>query len=143
MSLNLGGTARYNYFNSAVPAGYDNGNGLALGVLAGLESSDAYFGLTGEYVIGATIPANKGLSGTDVFKYGGVLSLIPARGLRTSFWGAMHNSDYVEAGAQIITMPGTGAFCFDVKAWAVANLKEFAQNKNMLINAQIGLSYLF
>ena len=53
----------------------------------------------------------------------------------------MTNNKVLEGGVEFITMPGSGAFCFDAKASVITDLS--SENKNMFINAKFGLSYLF
>ena len=141
LSVNLSGFARYNFAGINKPVTlYDNGLGLAFGGALGFDAGSTFVDFTGEYVLGATIKDSLGNRTRDMVKYGAVVSLMPVRSMRTSAWFAMHNTRYIEAGGEIITMPGAGAFCFDAKAWVVAGIRE---DKNMYINAKIGLSYLF
>ncbi len=128
--------------NFAGFAGYNVERGLALGASASVDTGDGLVGITGEYYLGATMKRIDGNKQSDIIKYGVIISFLPVQSLRTSVWGAMHNDKYIEAGAELITMPGSGAFSFDAKAYLVKDIKDTG-NKNMSINAQIGLSYLF
>jgi len=144
LSLNLGGSARYySWANKTEISPYDTGDGLAFGLMAGLETSDAYLAFSGQYTLGNTIKDVKGNTSSNIFKYGLALSLLPSKNLRVSAWGALHNSSYAEAGLELISMPGTGALSCEAKAWLVKELSKDSGNKNMVINAQFGLSYLF
>ena len=149
LSLNIAGLMHYNYCSvyDFIPPDVDFGNGFGLGAALGLETSGAYFGLSADYSFGRTMNTrgslrlSEGEAAANNLKYGIVASLQPTRNLRASAWAAMHNSKKLEAGAEFITMPAASAFCFDAKAWVMTDLD--SKGKNLLINAQIGLSYLF
>lgn len=145
ISINLAGFTAYNYNgNKNAPTDYYNGSGLSLGASVALDVEDGYLGFTGEYVPGFTKKDSDGNKTSDIFRYGLAISFLPVTNLRTSMWAAMHNDKYVEAGAEVITMPTSSGFCLDVRAWLVKDLTlADTNNKNMFINAQIGLSYLF
>ena len=141
LSLNLSGFVRYNYSsdNSAY-CDYDNGQGFAVGGAIGLDSGKSLINFTGEYVLGVTMRDRDGLRSRDIGKYGAVVSFVPEKNFRTSIWAAMHSTQYLEAGGEIIVMPGTGALSLDAKAWIISDLNS---SNNLRVNAQIGLSYLF
>ena len=130
LHLNFAGLMHYNYNTLC--------NGLGFGAAVGLETSSLYFGMMADYTLGSM---GKKPSAGDVLKCGGVVSVLPTRNLRTSVWASLYNTDTLEAGAEFITMPAASAFCFDAKAWVMADLN--SKGKNLSINAQIGLSYLF
>ena len=148
-SLNFAGLIHYNYCTlyDFAPANTDLGNGLGLGAVVGMQSKMLYFGLNADYSFGKTMSVSnsKRLSSKDIpddiFKCGAVVSVLPLRNLRTSMWCALHNAKVLEAGAEFITMPAASAFCLDAKAWVLTDLD--SKGKNLMINAQIGLSYLF
>lgn len=147
--FNLAGLINYNYCTEYdyCYLGSNIGTGVGLGLAAGLESNKVYFGVTGEYSFDKTRSRNNKNHNIDAermgdtLKYGGVISVLPARNLKTSVWAAFYNNEVLEGGVEFITMPGSGAFCFDVKASILTDLS--LPDKNMLINGKIGLSYLF
>ena len=149
LSFNYAGLIHYNYFSAYdfAPANTDLGNGLGFGASLGVESSMFYLGLSAEYALGKTMVTKRsnrlaqGEKAADILKCGAILSVLPSANLRTSLWGALHNAQVVEAGLELITMPAASAFCFDTKAWILTDLD--SKGKNIMINAQIGLSYLF
>ena len=137
--IDFAGLINYNFcsIQGYAPLGTDMGKGLGLGFAAAFETKTAYFGVTGEYSFAKTTPS----SDVDVLKYGAVASIQPAKNLKTSAWASMTNNKVLEGGVEFITMPGSGAFCFDAKASVITDLS--SENKNMFINAKFGLSYLF
>ena len=137
--VDFAGLIDYNFcsIHGYAPLGTDIGKGLGLGVAAAFETKTAYFGVSGEYSFAKTSSA----SNMDVLKYGAVASIQPAKNLKASAWTAMTNNKVLEGGVEFITMPGSGAFCFDAKASVLTDLS--SENKNMFINAKFGLSYLF
>ena len=139
--LDFAGLIDYSF--SSVPdyalLGSNVGKGLGLGLAAGLETKLIYFGLSGEYSFGSTRVRSD--SAEDILKYGATFSVTPVKNLRTSAWAAMYNNKVIEAGLELISMPGSGAFCCDAKASVLTDLS--SENKNMFINARFGLSYLF
>ena len=139
MKFDLAGLIDYSYcsLNDYSLPGLEYGKGLGLGLAAGFETKSLYFGVTGEY----SFAKATGGAGEDVLKYGAVASVQPAKNLKTSAWAGMTNNKVLEGGVEFITMPGSGAFCFDAKASVLTDLS--SENKNMFINAKFGLSYLF
>ena len=135
LSFNFAGLVHYNYYsaNNYIPQNVDLGNGFGFGAAVGMETNMLYLGLSADYSLGR--------ASANVFKCGSVVSVLPSRNLRASLWAALHNASVVEAGAEFITMPAASAFCFDAKAWIMTDLD--SKGKNLVINAQIGLSYLF
>ena len=121
--------------------------GAGIGLAAGLETKMIYLGVTGEYSFGGTkIKSAKDntedfVQAEDVLKYGVVATVLPWRNLKTGAWVACYNNRVLEAGGQVIAMPGSGAFCCEVKASVLSDLS--AANKNISLNAMFGLSYLF
>jgi len=147
--FDFAGLINYNYcsvYDYCVP-GTEVGKGLDLGLALGYETKTFYLGVSGEYAFGATrIRTNKDRNADDedpedILKYGVVASLLPARNLRTSAFAAFYNNKMLEAGLEFIAMPGAGAFCCNAKASVLTDIT--AKDKNMLINAKFGLSYLF
>ncbi len=139
LKFDIAGLIDYNYSSKAetAPLGLDMGKGLGLGLAAAFETRSFYLGLSGEYSFAKTIASGK----EDILKYGLVASVQPAKNLRTSAWAALSNNKILEGGLELIGMPGSGAFCFDAKASILADIT--TNDKNMLLNAKIGLSYLF
>lgn len=137
--MSLGGGLSLNF---AGFTSYNLGKGLGLGASLGLDAGKAYAGITGQYVFGATAKDKYGNKAEDFLKYGAAISFIPVTNVRTSMWGAMYNDNLAEAGVEMITMPGSGGFCLEAKAYILKDVKNI-EDKNMAINAQIGLSYLF
>ena len=137
--VDFAGLVDYNFCSvpGYAPLGTDYGKGLGLGFAAAIETKSAYFGVSGEYSFAKTSLT----SDVDVLKYGAVASIKPAKNLKASAWAAMTNNKVIEGGVEFITMPGSGAFCFDAKASILTDLSD--KNKNMFINAKFGLSYLF
>ena len=150
LSFNFAGLLHYNYCTQYdfIPKNVDMGNGFGFGAAAGLETSMLYFGLSADYSLGKTMNTRNskrlenGQRANDIIKCGAVASVEPAKNIRTSVWAALHNAEVFEGGLELIMMPAASAFCFDVKTWVLKSL-DSAAGKNMLINAQIGLSYLF
>ena len=149
MKFNVAGLMNYNfctdyYFGGP---GTNIGNGLGIGLAAGFETKMIYLGVTGEYSFGGTkIKSAKDntedfVQAEDVLKYGVVATVLPWRNLKTGAWVACYNNRVLEAGGQVIAMPGSGAFCCEVKASVLSDLS--AANKNISLNAMFGLSYLF
>ncbi len=149
LKLNLAPLINYNFSSSYNFGllGTNVGNGLGVGLAAGLETKVLYVGVTGEYSFGATKIKSKNQSAEgfvpaeDILKYGITASYLPWRNLKTGGWLACYNNHVLEAGGQIIAMPGSGAFCCDVRASVLYDLS--APNKNLSLNAMFGLSYLF
>ena len=149
LKFNIAPLINYNYCTEFFygPSGTNIGTGLGLGLAMGLEGKKLYLGATGEYFFGATkakpakYQGDDSVKGENILKYGAVLSAVPARNLRTSVFGAMYNNKILEGGIELITMPGSGAFCFDAKASLLTDIT--SNDKNMVINAKFGLSYLF
>ncbi len=149
VKLNFAGLVDYNfcseYYFGAL--GLNMGTGLGVGLCAGLETKALYFGVTGEYSFADTkFRPTENATGIiydskDVLKYGVVASVLPWRNLKASAWTACYNNQALEAGADIIAMPGSGAFCCEAKASVITDFSN--SNKNMFINARFGLSYLF
>ena len=149
LKLDFAGLVDYNFcslFNYG-GLGSNTGTGLGLGFAAGLETKVLYFGLSGEYSFGKTKykqanPApGEFFVTTDILKYGLVVSALPWRNLKTAAWVTCYNHHVLEAGGDVIAMPGSGAFCCEVKASVITDLT--SQNKNVGINTKFGLSYLF
>ena len=149
MKFNLAGLMNYNFCSDYYFGflGSNIGTGFGLGFSAGFETKMIYLGLTGEYSFGATkIKPAKDLpesfvEAEDILKYGLVATMLPWRNLKTGAWVACYNNQVLEAGGQVIAMPGTGAFCCDVRASILADLS--SSDKNISLNAMFGLSYLF
>lgn len=139
LKLNFAGLIDYNFCSvkGYGPLGTDIGKGLGIGLAAAFETKSSYFGVTGEYSFAKTTKS----SDEDILKYGIVASIQPAKNLKSSAWASMTNNKVLEGGLEFISMPGSGAFCFDAKASILKDLS--ASDKNMLINAKFGLSYLF
>ena len=127
--------------------GSNTGTGLGVGLAAAFETKVIYFGLTGQYSFGKTriVKTNNSLpydpTDLDVLKYGAAASFVPWQNLKTSLWTACYNNKLLEAGAEVIAMPGSSSFCCDAKVSLMTDLS--TSDKNMLINAKFGLSYLF
>lgn len=142
VSLSLAGTLRYGFTNHCnfTPEGFDLGNGLGLGLAAGITGDKLYLGVTGEYIFGGTIQKEDKADPNkkNILKYGVVGSIFAQNNIRINAWGAVHNYENFEFGAELITMPAASSFCFDAKVYSLLD-----KNNNMLLNAQIGLSYLF
>ena len=137
--LNLAGFIDYNYCtgNDFAPLGSGLDKGLGLGFSAAYETGSFYLGLSGEYSF-----AKKTASAPeDVLTYGAVISIQPVKNLKAGGWAAMTNNKILEGGIEFISMPGSGAFCFDAKASVLKDIT--SSDKNLLINAKFGLSYLF
>ena len=146
MKFNVSGLLNYKFCSaeSFAVVGLNEGGGLALGLAAGFETKALYLGVTGEYSFASTRVKTAKYSGeedADVLKYGLAASLLPWRNLKAGAWLACYNNKVLEAGGQLIAMPGSGAFCCDVKASLETDLS--AADKNVGINAMFGLSYLF
>lgn len=149
MKFNIAGLMNYNFCSDYYFGflGSNIGTGFGLGFSAGFETKMIYLGLTGEYSFGATkIKPAKDLpesfvEAEDILKYGLVATMLPWRNLKTGAWVACYNNQVLEAGGQVIAMPGTGAFCCDVRASILADLS--SSDKNISLNAMFGLSYLF
>lgn len=150
LKFNFAGLIDYNYCSeyNFGPLASNIGSGLDLGLAAGLEGKRVYLGLTGEYSFEGTRqkPKNKAKAEPaiiegDIIKYGAVLSVMPARNLRTGAWAALYNNKILEGGLEFIAMPGSGAFCFDAKACLLTDIS--SSDKNLSLNARFGLSYLF
>ena len=139
MKMDIAGLIDYNYCNTMgyAPLGSGIGEGLGLGFAAAFETNMLYFGVSGEYSFAKTTNTNE----QDILKYGAVASFKPVKNLKTSAWASMTNNKVIEGGVEFITMPGSGAFCFDAKASVLTDIT--SENKNMFINAKFGLSYLF
>ena len=139
MKFDVAGLIDYNFCSEKdyAPLGTDFGKGLGLGVAAAFETKNAYLGVSGEYSFAGTSPA----ASENTLKYGAVASYKLAKNFKTGGWAAMTNNKVLEGGVEFITMPGSGAFCFDAKASVLTDLS--SENKNMFINAKFGLSYLF
>ena len=149
MKFNIAGLMNYNFCSDYYFGflGSNIGTGFGLGFSAGFETKMIYLGLTGEYSFGATkIKPAKDLpesfvEADDILKYGLVASVLPWRNLKTGAWVACYNNQVLEAGGQVIAMPGSGAFCCEAKASILADLS--SSDKNISLNAMFGLSYLF
>ena len=135
LKLNFAGLCNYNYCKNK-GTGYgsiDMRSGVTLGAATGVESDMLYAGASAEYTIG--------IKDRNMLKCGAVVSFMPVKVMRASVWGALYNAEVAEAGVEIISMPAASAFSIDVKAWMLKDLSTVG--KNMVLNAQIGLSYLF
>lgn len=146
MKFNIAGLVDYSFcsVNNFGGIGSNVGNGLGIGLAAGFETKTLYVGVTGEYSFAGTKIKSEEYANdpdTDVLKYGVVATMLPWRNLKTGAWVACYNNRVLEAGGQVIAMPGSGAFCCDVRASVVTDLG--AADKNLNINAMFGLSYLF
>ena len=137
--LNLAGLIDYNYCTAKdfAPLGSGLDKGLGLGFSAAYETGSFYLGLSGEYSF-----AKKTASAPeDVLTYGAVISIQPVKNLKAGGWAVMTNNKILEGGIEFISMPGSGAFCFDAKASVLKDIT--SSDKNLMINAKFGLSYLF
>ncbi|MCR4900934.1 MAG: PEGA domain-containing protein [Treponema sp.] len=105
--------------------------GAALGISMGMETSLLYAGMSAEYIF----------SKNRDYKYGAALSLTPSKNFKVSAWSNVINNNALEGGVEFVSMPGTGAFCIDAKAWIETPLT--TNKENVEINGQIGLSYFF
>ncbi len=133
-SLNFAAYAGYNYdmFNLS---------GLALGLSLGIETPALYLGASGEYIPRTVSFDNNNSNRRDAFKYGLAASITPSKTIRFSGWGAINGKDTWEAGLELVSMPAASSFSFDVKTWMTSDFSP--KIENVVINARIGLSYLF
>ena len=126
LSLNFAGFAGYNY-------NLLEDTGFAVGLSAGIETSDFYAGATGEYIF-------TGAGKDDAYKYGAAVSFIPSKTFKLSGWGAIRNNTTFEAGLEFVSMPANSSVSIDAKAWMESGI---TSQKNVTISGKIGLSYLF
>ena len=137
--IDFAGLIDYNFCSGLnfAPEGSGIGKGLGLGFSAAYETKNLYLGLSGEYSFAkktAKLPQ-------DILTYGAVVSIQPVKNLKASGWAAMTNNKFLEGGIEFIAMPGSGAFCLDAKTSVLKDIT--SKEKNLMINAKFGLSYLF
>ena len=140
--IDFAGLIDYNYCNVVgfAPLGSGIGKGLGLGFGMAYETKSTYLGLSAEY----SFAKKTAKCDQDILTYGVVASVSPAKNLKAGAWASMTNNKVLEGGIEFITMPGSGAFCFDAKASVITDITNLSsKDKNLLINAKFGLSYLF
>ena len=141
-SLTYGGLLRYGFTNAALYSDYiDNGSGVGLGGLVGLDSKIIKMELSSQFFIREKFLEKENPDNTlfySLWKNGISISVKPVNVLGLYSWFALENLDALDFGAGINIMPVASSVLFDF------NFKtSILFNSSSYLTFGIMLSYLF